>query len=87
MLRTGRLNYESTGLVIELIIGFSLLLDGCNLGWRVSLLGILVGSSAVIAAYVEEYIWVILLISLGLAVAAYYWEKYRRKNLQKTEQP
>jgi hypothetical protein len=55
LLNTGRLNYESTGLIIELILGFSLFLDGRNLGWRFSLLGILVGISAILAAYVEEY--------------------------------
>jgi len=40
-LHTGRLNYESTGLIIELILGFSLFLDGRNLGWRISLLELL----------------------------------------------
>lgn len=81
LLSTGRLNYESTGLIIELILGLSLFLDGRNLGWRISLLGILVGCTAIIAAYVEEYIWVVLLISLSLWVMVYYWEKHRHKNL------
>ena len=85
LLNTGRLNYESTGLIIELILGFSLFLDGRNLGWRFSFLGILVGGTAIIAAYVEEYIWVLLLFSLCLSVMAYYWEKHRRKGLQENE--
>ncbi|MFA5923852.1 MAG: hypothetical protein WC856_21590 [Methylococcaceae bacterium] len=80
LLQTGRLNYESTGLIIELILGLSLFLDGRNLGWRFSLLGILVGITAIIAAYVEEYVWIVLLVSLCLWVMAYYWEKYRRKS-------
>jgi hypothetical protein len=80
LLQTGRLNYESTGLIIELILGFSLFLDGRNLGWRFSLLGILVAITAIIAAYVEEYVWIVLLVSLCLWVMAYYWEKYRRKS-------
>ena len=50
LLQAGRLNYESAGLVIEIILGLSLFLDGRNLGWRYSLLGILVGITAVIAA-------------------------------------
>ena len=81
LLNTGRLNYESTGLIIELILGFSLFPDGRNFGWRISLLGILVGCTAIVAAYVEEYIWVILLISSCLWVMAYYWEKHRHKSL------
>jgi hypothetical protein len=85
LLQTGRLNYESTGLIVELIIGFSLFLDGRNLGWRFSLLGALVGITAIIAAYVEEYIWVILLVSLCLSIIIYYWEKHRYKRLQENE--
>jgi len=81
LLQTGRLNYESTGLIIELILGLSLFLDGRHLGWRVSLLGSLVGITAIIAAYIEEYIWVILLLSLCLSVITYYWEKHRRNSL------
>lgn len=71
LLQTGRLNYESTGLIIELILGLSLFLDGRNLGWRICLLGILVGCTAIVAAYVEEYIWVVLLVSLCLWVMVY----------------
>ncbi len=80
LLDTGRLNYESSGLVIELIIGLSLFLDGHHLGWRFSLLGILVGISAIVAAYIEEYIWIILIVSLNLSVITFYWEKHHRKN-------
>jgi len=82
LLQTGRLNYESTGLIIELILGLSLFLDGHNLGWRFCLLGTLVGITAIIAAYIEEYIWGILLISLCLSVMTYYWERYRRNREQ-----
>ena len=81
LLQTGRLNYESTGLIVELILGFSLFLDGRTLGWRISLLGILVGCTAIVAAYVEEYIWVVLLVSLSLWGVTYYWEKHRHKGL------
>ncbi|BCG63499.1 MAG: hypothetical protein methR_P1218 [Methyloprofundus sp.] len=82
LLNAGRLNYESTGLIIELILGLSLFLDGRDLGWRFSLLGTLVGITAIVAAYIEEYIWVILLVSLCLSVITYYWEKHRRASLQ-----
>ena len=79
LLNTGRLNYESAGLVIQLIIGLSLFLDGRNLGWRFSLVGVLIGVTAIIAAYFEEYIWVILIFSLCISVITYYWEKHRQK--------
>jgi len=79
LLQAGRLNYESTGLIIELILGLSLFLDGRHLGWRVSLLGTLVGIVAIIAAYIEEYIWIILLLSLCGSIVTYYWEKRRHR--------
>ena len=85
LLNAGRLNYESTGLVIELIIGLSLFLDGRNLGWRFSLLGLLVSISAIIAAFVEEYIWLVLIISLALSVLIFYWEKYHHKKIEEQE--
>lgn len=81
LLHTGRLTYESTGLVIEIILGLSLFLDGLNLGWRYSLVGILVGITAIIAAYVEEFIWIVYIAALGLAVIAHYWQKHRYKKL------
>ena len=81
LLYTGRLNYESTGLIVELILGFSIFLAGRNLGWRFGLLGILVGCTAIVAAYVEEYIWVIFMISLCVWGISYYWEKHRHNGL------
>lgn len=78
LLSTGRLNYESTGLVIELIIGFSLFLDGRDLGWRVSLLGVLVGITAILAACIEEYIWVILTAFIFIFIISHYLENKRR---------
>lgn len=85
LLNAGRLNYESAGLIIEIILGFSLFLDGRYLGWRYSLLGVMVGITAIVAAYVEEFFWVILLVTLLLAVLAFFWEKARRKRLQQHE--
>jgi hypothetical protein len=85
LLHTGRLNYESTGLVIEIILGLSLFLDGRNLGWRYSLVGILVGITAIIAAYVEEFIWIVYIAALGLAVIAHYWQRHRFKSLHENE--
>jgi len=49
-------------LLFELIISFSLFLDGRNLGWRLSLLRALIGVTTIVATYVEEYIGVILLV-------------------------
>ena len=39
------------------------------------------GRTAIVAAYVEEYIWVVLLVSSCLWSITYYWEKLRHKGL------
>jgi len=79
LLNAGRLNYESTGLVIALILGLATFLDGFHrVGWRFALLGALILLTTVIAGYVEAYVWPLLLI-VGLSwLLAFFWERRRR---------
>lgn len=70
-LHYGRLSPDSAGLVILLILGLATFLDGIRIGWRFSLAGIYLGTTAVIATVVENFMpWQIgvgfLLIALTL---------------------
>jgi hypothetical protein len=67
--QTGRMTYEGSGLVILLILSLSTFLDGHHVGWRFYLAGIFLGLSAVLVAYVEEFMWILLVIA-GVSVAA-----------------
>jgi len=63
MLNAGRLNYEAAGLVVLLLLGLAMFLDGYyRVGWRFSLLGILVVLMALGAAYLTAFVWPILIL-------------------------
>ena len=77
LLNAGRLDYENSGLVILLILALTTFLDGIRLGWRFSMAGIFLGITAVIAAYIEEFMWIIFLLAVVLIVFTLYWGRRR----------
>jgi len=79
LLRAGRLNYDNTALVLLLILGLSTFLDGYRISWRFSLIGILIGGTGILAAFVEQFIWPVILIALVLLIGAIFWESRRTK--------
>ena len=68
MLHKGRLDNENTGLVILLLLALSIFIAGIHLGWRLCLVGGFLGAALVAATYLEEYVWILLII--GLVVLA-----------------
>jgi len=66
--KTGRLTYEGSGLVILLILALSTFLDGYHVGWRYYLAGIFLGLTAVLTAYVEEFMWILVVIAIACVV-------------------
>ena len=79
LLNTGRLNYETTGLVLLLVLGLAVFLDGYRISWRLSLLGVMLGVSSIIAALVEQYIWIITLGTFAVVIVIVLWERYRSR--------
>ena len=67
LLHAGRLENESAGLIILLLLAMTTFAAGVQLGVLVSLLGCFLGLSLILAAYIESYVW---LIMLGLLVGA-----------------
>lgn len=55
LLQYGRISPDSAGLVILLILGLATFLDGIRIGWRFSLAGIYLGTTAIIATVVENF--------------------------------
>lgn len=86
LLKAGRLNYENTGLVLLMTLGFSTFLDGYRISWRFSLIGLLMFVTGIAAAYIEEYLWVMLIISILVAAAIVYWEKHRKSRRSEAEE-
>ena len=76
----GRITPEETGLIVLLILALTTFLDGIRISWRFSLAGVFLGLIAVCAAYVEEFIWQILILALSIIAFSYYWEFKRKHN-------
>jgi hypothetical protein len=85
LLKAGRLNFENTGLVLLMTLGFSTFLDGYRISWRFSLIGVLMFVTGIAAAYVEEYLWVLLIITAAVAAALFYWERHRKSRCHQAE--
>ena len=81
LLNAGRLDYENSGLVILLILALTTFLDGIRLGWRFSMAGVFLGITAVIAAYIEEFMWIVLMLAIALIAVTIYWGR-RRSSMQ-----
>lgn len=77
--KSGRIQPEEAGLVIVLILSLATMLDGLRVGWRFSLVGLFLGVSAVIAAYTEHFLWIELLIAIGIVVLTILWEVWKAK--------
>ena len=61
---SGRLDTASAGILISLILALSTILDGIRVGWRFSMVGFYLGTSAVLASYFQHSIWVELLVAV-----------------------
>jgi hypothetical protein len=70
LVRDGRLHYEASGLVITLLFTFAMFLEGVHLDWRYYLVALFLALGLVVAAIVETYLWIILLIFALVTVAA-----------------
>ena len=83
--KTGRMTYESSGLIILLILSLSTFLDGFHVGWRFYLAGIFLGITAILAAFVEEYMWILLVMAIVIVVFSTYLEKYLGAKANKSQ--
>ena len=79
LLKAGRLNYEGTGLVLLVVLGLATFLDGYRLNLFFSLVGVFIFALAIMAAYIEEYLWVLLIVMLILGVIVFFWERHKLK--------
>ncbi|WP_428353971.1 hypothetical protein [Methyloprofundus sp.] len=75
-LHSGQIQNETVSLMILLILSLSTFLDGFQVGWHFSLLGILLAISTVVITYLDEYIWIIAIIALVFIGLSFLWNKY-----------
>lgn len=75
LLQAERLNSENSGLVILLILALATFIDGIHLGWRFSVAGLFLGATAVIAAFVDDFMWIVLILAIVIILLTLYWEQ------------
>lgn len=72
------LDSRATALVILLILGLATFLDGIRIGWRFSLAGVFLGVTALLTAYLEQFLPLVALLAVLLIVITIYWGKRER---------
>lgn len=75
LLQADRLTYENSGLVILLILALATFIDGIHLGWRFSMAGLFLWLTAVVAAYIDDFMWIVLVLGLGIIMFTLLWER------------
>ncbi len=76
LLHAGRLDNENTGLIILLLLALTTFFAGIHLGWRLCLVGGFLGAALVAATYLEEYVWVFLIIGLAVLAIVFILKQY-----------
>ena len=77
LLGTGRLNYETTGLLILLVLAFTTFIDGMLVSWKLYVVGLLLLLTLLLATYVESFLWMIVLaavVMIALVLVFVVWK-------------
>ena len=69
---------QATGLVILLILALATFLDGMRIGWRFSMIGVFLGMTAVIIAYIKDFLLIIVGLAIVIIGITIYWGKNKR---------
>jgi hypothetical protein len=77
MNQVDRLDASNTGLVILLLLALATFLAGLRLGWQLCLLGGLLSFALVIAAYLAQFLWIVLLGGLIAVATLFYRARLR----------
>jgi hypothetical protein len=76
LLQTGRLDNENTGLVILLLLALTTFFAGIHLGWRLFIVGIFLGVALIGAAYLEEFVWMFLILAIVVVAIFLLLKRY-----------
>jgi len=79
LLRAGRLTYESTGLVILLLLALTTFIVGIQLGFQLCVLGGFLGLTLLFVAFLEQYVWVIAFVAMLGVIATFLVLRRKRR--------
>lgn len=75
LVHTGRINNADAGLILLLLLALTVFLNGAQVGPYFYLLGAFLGLMTVTMAYIEQYIWFILIAAVVVMIVAIYWDR------------
>ncbi|MDH3887123.1 MAG: hypothetical protein OEU78_01345 [Gammaproteobacteria bacterium] len=75
LVHTGRINNADAGLIMLLLLALTVFLNGAQVGPYFYLLGGFLGLMTVFMAYIEQYIWFILIAAVIFMIVAIYWDR------------
>ncbi len=70
--QTGRLNNETTGLMLLLVFSLSTFVAGIRMGWLFRLAGIFLAASLLVLVYIERYLWVLITVAILVMLLYHY---------------
>jgi uncharacterized membrane protein HdeD (DUF308 family) len=85
LLHTGRLDNENIGLVILLLLALTTFFAGIHLGWRLFIVGIFLGVALLGVAYLEEFVWIFLIIAIVVVAIFLLWKYYAGARMGKKQ--
>ena len=85
LLHTGRLDNENIGLIILLLLALTTFFAGIHLGWRLFIVGIFLGIALIGAAYLEEFVWIFLIIAIVVVAIFLLWKYYAGSKMGKKQ--
>jgi hypothetical protein len=80
--RTRGLNNENTGLIILLLLALTTFFAGVNLGWRLLIVGILLGLALIGAVYLEQFVWIFLIVAIVVVAIFLLLKHYANKRMR-----
>ena len=72
----GRINNNQLGILCLLALALATFLAGVHLDWRFMLVGIVLGACVAGAAFVEQFIWMIIIpIAVAIFLIVFWWRR------------
>jgi len=73
---TGRIDYNQLALITLLALSLTTFLAGVHFDWRFMVVGIVLGASVAGAAFMEQFIWVIIIpIIAAIGLIVFWWQR------------
>lgn len=81
LLGTGRLNFETTGLLVLLILAFATFIDGMLVSWKLYVVSALLLLTLLLATYVEAFLWLIVIAAVVMVALVLIFVVWKLRHL------